>query len=189
MAKQGKTPHPKTQRQISVSQQTPYVPPSGAPGFSPTGNPNSTQYPPNQNRGNQKTFRGDNVKPFSLGLKDLDEAVMYYINEVIKPTVMQNGQQLSVPVYYGSPERWVQVQKKGFLQDKKGKIMMPLITFKRTSIEKVRNLSNKLDANFPNNIQLFEKKYSKKNEYDNFNILNNRVPKKRLLCSSYNPII
>jgi hypothetical protein len=178
MAKQGKTPHPKTQRQISVSQQTPYVPPSGAPGFSPTGNPNNIQYPPNQNRGNQKTFRGDNVKPFSLGLKDLDEAVMYYINEVIKPTVMQNGQQLSVPVYYGSPERWVQVQKKGYLQDKKGKIMMPLITFKRTSIEKVRNLSNKLDANFPNNIQLFEKKYSKKNEYDNFNILNNRVPKK-----------
>ncbi len=178
MAKQGKTPIPKTQRQISVSQQTPYNPPAGSPGFSSTGNPNNTSYPPNKNRGNQKTFRGDNTKPFSLGLKDIDEAVMYYINEVIKPTVMQNGAQLNVPLYYGSPERWVQVQKKGYLQDKKGKIMMPLITFKRTSMEKVRNLSNKLDANFPNNVQLFEKKYSKKNQYDNFNILTNRIPKK-----------
>jgi len=178
MAKQGKTPIPKTQRQISVSQQTPYNPPAGSPGFSSTGNPNNTSYPPNKNRGNQKTFRGDNTKPFSLGLKDIDEAVMYYINKVIKPTVMQNGAQLNVPLYYGSPERWVQVQKKGYLQDKKGKIMMPLITFKRTSMEKVRNLSNKLDANFPNNVQLFEKKYSKKNQYDNFNILTNRIPKK-----------
>tara|TARA_R110001592_G_scaffold1041_1_gene6093 strand:- start:1177 stop:2118 length:942 start_codon:yes stop_codon:yes gene_type:complete len=178
MANIGKKPIPKTQRQISISQQTPYVPPSGAPGFSPTGNPNDTSYPPSKNRGNQISFRGDTTKPFSVGLKDLDEAVMYYINEVIKPTVMQNGAVLKVPLYYGSPERWVQVQKKGYLQDKKGKIMMPLITFKRTSIEKVRNLSNKLDANFPNNVQLFEKKYSAKNEYDNFNILNNRVPKK-----------
>ena len=178
MANIGKKPTPKTQRQISISQQTPYVPPSGAPGFSPTGNPNDTSYPPNKNRGNQISFRNDNTKPFSVGLKDLDEAVMYYINEVIKPTVMQNGAVLKVPLYYGSPERWVQVQKKGYLQDKKGKIMMPLITFKRTSIEKVRSLSNKLDANFPNNVQLFEKKYSATNEYDNFNILNNRVPKK-----------
>jgi hypothetical protein len=178
MANIGKKPTPKTQRQISISQQQPYVPPAGAPGFSSTGNPNNNSYPPNKNRGNQISFRGDDTKPFSLGLKDVDEAVMYYITEIIKPTVMQNGAQLNVPVYYGSPERWVQVQKKGYLQDKKGKIMMPLITFKRTSIEKVRNLSNKLDANFPNNVQLFEKKYSKRNEYDNFNILNNRAPKK-----------
>ena len=189
MANIGKKPIPKTQRQISISQQTPYVPPSGAPGFSPTGNPNDTSYPPSKNRGNQISFRGDTTKPFSVGLKDLDEAVMYYINEVIKPTVMQNGAVLKVPLYYGSPERWVQVQKKGYLQDKKGKIMMPLITFKRTSIEKVRNLSNKLDANFPNNVQLFEKKYSAKNEYDNFNILNNREPKKEYYVEQMNGLV
>tara|TARA_B110000914_G_C15332486_1_gene385374 strand:- start:205 stop:792 length:588 start_codon:yes stop_codon:yes gene_type:complete len=56
--------------------------------------------------------------------------------------------------------------------------MMPVITFKRNGVEKVRNIANKLDANYPNNVQLFEKQYSKNNEYDNFNILNNRVPKK-----------
>ena len=56
--------------------------------------------------------------------------------------------------------------------------MMPVITFKRNGVEKVRNIANKLDANYPNNVQLFEKQYSAKNEYDNFNILNNRIPKK-----------
>ena len=91
---------------------------------------------------------------------------------------MQNGVVQKVPIYYGSPERWAQVQKQGYLRDKKGKIMLPVITFKRNSVEKVRNIANKLDANYPNNVQLFQKQYSRKNEYDNFNILNNRIPKK-----------
>ena len=56
--------------------------------------------------------------------------------------------------------------------------MMPVITYKRNNVEKVRNLANKLDANGPKNVRLFQKPYSKKNEYDNFNILNNRIPKK-----------
>jgi hypothetical protein len=56
--------------------------------------------------------------------------------------------------------------------------MMPVITFKRNGVEKVRSIANKLDANYPMNVQLFEKQYSKNNEYDNFNILNNRIPKK-----------
>jgi len=118
------------------------------------------------------------TKPFELGLKENDEAVFYYLENVIKPTVMQNGVVQKVPVYYGSPERWAQVQKQGYFRDLKGKIMMPVITFKRNNVEKVRSIANKLDANYPNNVQLFEKQYSQKNEYDNFAILNNRVPKK-----------
>jgi len=56
--------------------------------------------------------------------------------------------------------------------------MMSVITYKRNNVEKIRNLSNKLDANGPKNVQLFQKPYSPKNQYDNFNILNNRIPKK-----------
>ena len=56
--------------------------------------------------------------------------------------------------------------------------MLPVITFKRNNVEKIRNIANKLDANFPNNVKLFQKQYSQKNAYDNFNILNNRIPKK-----------
>jgi hypothetical protein len=174
-----KTPRPKTQKEILLNtpEQQPYNPPKGAPGFSETGNPNKA-FPDRNNRGNHVSFRDDKTKPFSLGLKENDEAVFYYLENIIKPTVMQNGVVQKVPIYYGSPERWAQVQKQGYLRDKKGKIMLPVITFKRNSVEKVRNIANKLDANYPNNVQLFQKQYSRKNEYDNFNILNNRIPKK-----------
>tara|TARA_R110001606_G_scaffold396273_1_gene570090 strand:- start:502 stop:1095 length:594 start_codon:yes stop_codon:yes gene_type:complete len=56
--------------------------------------------------------------------------------------------------------------------------MMPLITFKRNNIEKVRSLSNKLDSNNPHNVQLFTKNYNPANTYSNFNILNNTIPTK-----------
>tara|TARA_R110001592_G_scaffold74278_1_gene226097 strand:- start:396 stop:1343 length:948 start_codon:yes stop_codon:yes gene_type:complete len=176
MADHGKIPRPKTQREILLSnpvQDTYKNPENGET----TGNPNRA-FPDKNNRGNQVSFKGDTVKPFELGLKENDEALFYYLENVIKPTVIQNGVVTKVPIYYGSPERWAQVQKEGFYRDLKGKIMMPVITFKRNNVEKVRNIANKLDANFPNNVQLFEKQYSRKNEYDNFNILNNRIPKK-----------
>ena len=175
MADKGKIPTPKTQREILNSQIEPYNPPDGAVGFSATGNPNNAN---TVNRGNQLSFRDDTTKPFSLGIQDIDEAIMYYLHEVVKPTVMQNGVVQQVPVIYGSPERWKQVQKDGYYRDKKGKIMLPLITFKRNNIEKVRNIANKLDANNPHNVSVFQKQYSKKNTYDNFSLLNNKKPQK-----------
>jgi hypothetical protein len=169
MAKNGKKPIPKTQREISTSLQTPYD--------QRYGNPNDLQFDP-KNRGNQVSFRDDTVKPFSLGIQDIDEAVMYYLENTIKPTVIQNGIVQKVPVIYGSAERWKQMQKDGYYRDKNGALMMPIIVFKRNNIEKDRSMTNKLDANFPNNISVFTKSYSQKDEYNNFNVLNNRKPKK-----------
>jgi hypothetical protein len=176
MAKHGKIPVPKTQKEILLNTpgQQPYVSPETG---ETTGNPNRS-FPDKTNRGNHVSFRDDTTKPFSLGLKENDEALFYYLENIIKPTVVQNGVVTKVPVYYGSPERWAQVQKQGYYRDLKGKIMLPVITFKRNGVEKVRNIANKLDANYPMNVQLFQKQYSQKNEYDNFNILNNRIPKK-----------
>ena len=172
------TPRPKTQREILLQtpSQQPYVYPDGTVNQ----NPNLDGVGPDgrNNRGNHVSFRDDNTKPFALGLKENDEAIVFYMENVIKPTVIQNGVVQKVPIYYGSPERWAQVQKEGYFRDLKGKIMMPVITYKRVSVEKNRNIANKIDANYPNNVQLFEKQYSRANEYDNFNILNNRIPKK-----------
>jgi hypothetical protein len=161
-------PHPKTQREISIEQQVPYD--------IQQGNPNNVTS--TNNRGTKVSWRGDTVKPFTIGIKDIDEAVLYYLQNIIKPFVIQNGQRLDVPVIYGSPERWKSVQKDGYYKDKNGAMMMPLIIFKRDIVEKVRNIGNKLDANNPNNYQVFEKKYSSRNAYDNFNVLNNRTPQK-----------
>lgn len=169
MANRGKTPNPKTQREISISQQEPYDLTRGN-----TNNPELDI----KNRGNQVSFKDDTTKPFILGLKENDEALVYYIENIIKPTVIQNGSVQKVPIIYGSPERWKQIQKDGYYRDKNNQIMMPLITFKRSNIEKNRSISNKLDANNPNNVNIFTKTYSPKNAYDKFNILNNRIPQK-----------
>jgi len=172
------TPRPKTQREIFLDTpgQQPYVYPDGTVNENP--NLNGTGIDGRNNRGNHISFRDDNTKPFALGLKENDEAIVFYMENVIKPTVTQNGVVQKVPIYYGSPERWAQVQKEGYFRDLKGKIMMPVITYKRVNVEKNRNIANKIDANYPNNVQLFQKPYSINNQYDNFNILNNRIPKK-----------
>jgi hypothetical protein len=169
MAK-GRKPIPKTQKEISKSLQEPFVPPVGSPGFSPTGNPNNDG---KLNRAEQTSFRDDTIKPLSIGIQDIDESVMYYFQNVIKPFVIQNGERLPVPIIYGSPEKWKSYQKDGYYRDLNGKIMAPLIMFKKNSIEKVRNLTNKLDGNAASNIEVYGKRYSKQNEYSKFNILNN----------------
>ena len=178
MADQGKKPTPPTQREISISQQQPYIPPSGAPGFAYEGNPNDAFIDP-KSRSNQISFRDDTVKPFTLGIQDIDEAIIYYIENIIKPSIVQNGVIQKVPIVYGSAERWKQLQKDGFLKDAEGKVMMPLITFKRNGIEKNKTIANKLDSNIPNNYYVLSKPYSKTNTYDKFNILNNTRPVKQ----------
>lgn len=158
-------PTPKTQKEISLSQHK-----ATSPEF---GNPNDRVKP---NRSQQVSWKGDDVKPFSVGIQDIDEAVFYYFNEVIKPSAIQNGERLPVPVIYGSPEKWKSYQRDGFYRDIKGKIMAPLIMFKRTDITKNRTITNKLDANNPNNYSVSKKSYDARNEYSQFNVLNNRAP-------------
>jgi hypothetical protein len=170
MATQGRKPIPKTQREISVSQHVATDPQMG--------NPNSDFTSINTNRALNTSFKGDTVKPFSVGIQDIDEAILYYFTEVIQPFVIQNGQRLSVPVLYASPEKWKSAQKDGYYRDAKGAPMYPLIIFKRDTINRDRTIANKLDANDPNLFQVFTKKYSTKDAYSNFNVLNNRTPQK-----------
>ena len=177
MAKQRKVT-PKTQREISESLQEPLTP--GGPGFSPTGNPNDAN---SINRALQTSFKDDTVKPFSIGLEDLDWAVMYYFQNVIKPSVIQNGERLEVPIIYGSPEKWASFQKFGYIRDLQSRIMAPLLMFKRNNVEKNRSLANKLDANQPNNIAVTNKKYSQQNAYSKFNILNGIKPEQTLYAT------
>lgn len=132
------------------------------------------------NRENQISLKGDTTKLPLVGFKDIDEAIFYYFQNIIKPSVIQNGEKIDVPVLYGSPERWSSIQKDGFYRDKNGKIQVPLIMFKKSSIEKNRTLGNKLDGNEVNNFIIYEKKYSKRNIYDRFSLLTNRQPTKEL---------
>jgi hypothetical protein len=169
-------PTPKTQREISVEQHDSTYVPAGNPNYA---DPNV----PGINRALQTSWKGDNVKPFSVGLKDIDEAVFYYFENIIQPSVIQNGERLNVPVIYGSPEKWKSFQKDGYYRDQNGRIMAPLIMFKRDSLEKNRTIGNKLDANNPNNYSVSTKKYDSRNSYDNFKVLNNRIPERQFYAT------
>ena len=133
-----------------------------------------------KNRENQISFKDDKTKLPLVTFKDIDTAIIYYFQNVIKPTVNQNGVQIDVPVIYGSPERWSAVQKDGFLRDGNGKIQVPLIMFKKQTIEKNRSLGNKLDGNEVSNFAVYQKKYSKRNIYDQFSRLTNRQPSQEI---------
>jgi hypothetical protein len=88
-----KKPIPPPQQELSIKQHTAFDKESGNPNFS------------NEvfNRSNQLSFKDDNTKPFSVGIKDIDESIFYYFQNIIQPTVIQNGQRLPVPVIYAAP--------------------------------------------------------------------------------------
>jgi len=137
-----------------------------------------------RNRGMDLSFKNDDVKDVSIGLQDIDNTILYYFENIIKPTVVQNGQRIAVPVIYGSPERWKSVQADGFYRDAGGKLMVPLIMIKRESVAKNRNLGNKLDGNKAHLYQVMGERYNPRNAYDKFNLLNNRIPSKQYYISA-----
>ena len=119
----------------------------------------------------------DKIPNFSINIKDIDFTIKYYVQNVIKPKVVENNRILDVPVIYGNPERWKSIQKDGYFRDERDKIILPIIIYKRNSISKDENISiDKLDANKPNLFYNFKKKYSEKNRYSRFSILNNEIP-------------
>ena len=183
-------PNPKSQKEISNSLVDPYVFPESEESF---GNPNipsefnqftaGDQSGIDFNRSEQMSFKDDTSKQFTVGLTDIDESIMYYFQNVIRPTVIQNGNRLAVPVIYGTPERWKSVQKDGYYKDKNGAIMSPLIMFKRDTIDKNRSLANKLDANSPHLYISLKKVYNNKNSYSNFSVLTNRIPVEQFIVN------
>ena len=73
------------------------------------------------NRGRELSRSNDVTKNMNVGLLDIDSAIFYYFEHIIKPTVISNGDLVDVPVIYGSGERWKLAQKDGFYRDKNQK--------------------------------------------------------------------
>lgn len=173
---QRRKPTPKSQKQISQEQIAPYDESRGNPNIS---------IGDKKKRAEQVSFKNDTIKPLVLGLEDIDGAVLYYFNEIIKPSVIQNDIRIPVPVLYGNPEKWKTMQVDGFFRDKSNKILAPIIVFKRDDLTSNTSIGNKIDANNPHMYSTFTKSYSKKNTYDNFNVLNNQKP----ISEHYNVVI
>ena len=131
------------------------------------------------NRGYLYSRSGENVKNPEVTLLDMDSAIMFYFDEVIQPSVKDNGENVKVPIMYASPEIWKAIQRDGFMRDKKRQVITPVIVYRRTSIEKDDMIpQDKLDANNPHIFYTFEKKFSNINRYDNFHTQIGTLPQK-----------
>jgi len=131
------------------------------------------------NRGQILSRSNDDVKNPSVTLMDIDTAIVFYFENVIKPSVEDNGENVKVPIMYASPERWKAIQRDGFMKDKKRQTITPVIAYRRTSIEKDEMIpQDKLDANNPHMFYTFEKKFSNVNRYDNFSTQIGILPQK-----------
>ena len=187
---QHRKPIPKKQKEIANDLVNPYINPETGETLGNPNNPqNYKQFTKNSqkgvdfNRGEKLSQKGDTHKQFTVNLQDVDEAIIYYFDNVIQPHVFQNGERIKVPLVYGSPERFKTIQKDGFLRDKSGKIMMPLAVFKRDNVERNRSITRKLDANDPKLYTFWQKTWNQKNSYSNFNVLNNKIPTKQFIAN------
>ena len=131
------------------------------------------------NRGYLYSRKDENVKNPSVTLMDMDSAITFYFENVIQPSIEDNGENVKVPIMYASPERWKAIQRDGFMRDKKRQTITPVIVYRRTSIEKDETLpQDKLDANNPSLFYTFEKKFSQENRYDAFSTQIGNTPQR-----------
>jgi len=118
-------------------------------------------------------------KGFSIGLKEIDTAVIKHIRNIMKPKVKEQNEIISVPVLYGNEERWKSVKDRGTLRDKNGSLILPMIVIKRTAV----GFDDAMPMSFDNDVQgkfisvvRSNSGWSKNNRYDRFAVLTGQKP-------------
>ena len=151
-------------------------------------------YESNINRAEQKSIRSEKGNPkvvikkpggqnagkgFSIGLKEIDTAVIKHIRNIMKPKVKEQNEIISVPVLYGNEERWKSIKDRGTLRDKNGVIILPMIVIKRTSL----GFNEDMPLSFDNDVRgkfisvvRSSSGWSKNNRYDRFAVLTGQKP-------------
>jgi hypothetical protein len=122
-----------------------------------------------------KIVKQDEQQMVSISLIDVDSTIASYMERHVIPEIEQNKSKVKVPLIYGNAERWKGAQKDGYLRDKLGKIQIPLIMFKRNSFAKNEAMRFLKDdkITYPT-----VRKFSQKNAYDRFSVLNPEFKKR-----------
>jgi len=124
---------------------------------------------PVPNRANETRRDNDIIKTPKCTIEDVDFAIISYIRDVLKLQVKENGQIIDVPVMYANGEKWAQVQAKGYMRDRKGKIMTPVVSIRRGSIiERDTLKSLGVNNNPAGNDFVHQNKHTLENRYDRF---------------------
>jgi len=130
-----------------------------------------------QSRHTQIRRDKDTVKSIGVTLYDIDYAVKTYIDQTIQLRVEDNGESINVPIIYANSEKWTSIQRNGYLKDKKGKTMVPLITFRRSNVAIKNELRRNKVATTNQISYVMQQKYSKTAPYDRFsNLYGTKVP-------------
>lgn len=145
----------------------------------------STNNPDLLNRSNIVRRDNDTVRSFRVRLMDIDEALVFFLENVVLAQIKYSGESKKVPIIYGSAEKWKSVRLDGYLREQNGKLQIPLVMFKRNSISKYRELANKIDEGHPATYVTYQNKWSKDNQYTPFKVLNNVQPTKEF----YNVVV
>lgn len=123
-----------------------------------------------------RQVRRDKDRTRSIGttLYDIDFAIKSFIDQKIQLMVEDNGEYIPIPTIYANAEKWASIQKDGFLKDKKGKTLAPLITFRRSGVTVKQELKRNKVASQYQLSYVFQQKYNRVTPYDRFNLLNNK---------------
>ena len=122
------------------------------------------------NRANQLPIEPQYTK--GVNLIDVDSTLAEYMGNVIIPDVEENGNKIKVPLLYGNAERWASARKEGYLRDQRGQIQIPLVMFKRNSIERDSTLQHfREQLSMPS-----YQKYTSRNRYEKFSLQTGAKP-------------
>jgi len=121
------------------------------------------------NRANETRRDNDTIKTQKVTIYDIDYAIIDWMRSVVQPQIIENGKMIDVPIMYANGESWAQIQSKGFMYDKKGKIMTPLMTLRRSNITERDTLKAlTVNQNPKGNNLLLKNPFNIANRYDRF---------------------
>lgn len=132
------------------------------------------RYDLGQSRHRQVRRDKDRTRSIGTTLYDIDFAIKSFIDQKIQLMVEDNGEYIPIPTIYANAEKWASIQKDGFLKDKKGKTIAPLITFRRSGVTVKQELKRNKVASQYQLSYVFQQKYNRVTPYDRFNLLNNK---------------
>tara|TARA_E500000331_G_C17061971_1_gene628631 strand:- start:12 stop:851 length:840 start_codon:yes stop_codon:yes gene_type:complete len=127
----------------------------------------------------KKTGGRNASKSYSIGLKDIDTAMISHMTNIMKPRVKEANEIIKVPVLYGNEERWKSVRGRGTLRDRNGAIILPIVVIKRTDLTFDDNLRQAFKHDLKGehiNVIKSSTGWSKNNRYSRFNVLTGQKP-------------
>lgn len=123
----------------------------------------STKYDENPNRYAPSGYEGQNFSEDysipSCGLEDVDKAMFNLFDKQIPLYHTLSGEKKRVPIIFATGERFALLRRKKPIVDKKGALILPLISITRSSLENVPSKGISNNQMFPH---VITKKLSKK---------------------------